>query len=422
MTDADPDFFGDPGVVQDPTTYFNRMRSQCPVMQETHHHSVMVTGYDEVTNVLGRKDGTFSNCVSVAGPIPALPFKAQGDDIREQLDAHRAELPWSAHLVCFDGEKHAAHRALVNALLTYTRLRQNEEYLRDLADRMIDRFIDRGRCNVVPDFAHATTTYAISDLMGIPEEHRAELLELIGSPPTSIEGDPAHKIGPDPLVFLEQRFVNYIRERRERPGTDLMSELASSRFRDGSIPDTAELARLARFLFGAGQDTTSRLIAMAILILAENPELQQRLRNERHRIADFLEEVLRYDGPVKVVFRLAVTSTTIGEVKVPAGTVVTVGLLGANHDPKHFEQPEEFNIDRPRLRDNMSFSRGAHACPGAPLARMEARIAIDRLLERLADIRLSERHHGPADARRYRFEPTYSFRSLSDLHIEFTRA
>lgn len=422
MDDKFPDFFSDPKIVADPTAFFNELRSKCPVMHEPHHGSLMVTSYDAAMEVLTRQDGTFSSCVSTAGPIPPLPFKPDGDDIREQLDAHRQELPWSAHLVCFDGEKHATHRALLTRLLTNTRIKQNEEYLNNLVDRLIDKFVGQGRCNVVTDFAHATTTYAISDLMGIPEHHRAELLKLIGAPPTSIEGDPAHKVGPDPLTFLEERFTGYIQERQANPGTDLMSDLANCRFRDGSLPSVDMLARLARFTFAAGQDTTSRLIAMAVLVLAENPELQQRLRRERNRIPDFLEETLRFDGPVNVIFRLAQMSTTVGDVAVPAGTIVTVGLRAGNHDPVHFEKPEEFNIDRPKLRDNLAFSRGAHGCPGAPLARLEARVAIDRLLDRLADIRISAEHHGPVDARKYRYEPTYSFHSLSDLHIEFTPA
>lgn len=422
MESLERDFFADPSVVDDPAPYFDQLRARCPVAREPHHNSMMVTGYDAVMEVLNSKDGTFSNCVSVAGPIPPLPFEPSGDDIREQLDACRDQLPWADHLVAFDGQKHVAHRTLLTQLLTYQRLKQNEEYLGQLADRMIDRFIERGSCNIVPEFAHATTTYAISDLMGIPEDHRAELLELIGASPSQIEGDAAHKIGPDPLSFLEERFVSYIEERREAPGTDLMSELAQSRFKDGSVPSIAELARLARFLFGAGQDTTSRLIAMAVLILAENPELQSLLRQDRSRIADFLEETLRYDGPVKVAFRLAQTSTTVAGTPVPAGTVLTVSLLGANHDPAHFENPKAFDMERPKLRDNVAFSRGVHACPGAPLARMESRIAIDRLLDRTTDIRISDEHHGPPDDRRYRFEKTYAFRSLADLHVEFTAA
>lgn len=420
MTETLPDFFSDRTVIDDPRSYFDRMRSQCPVAKEPYHGTVMVTGFDAVTEVLNRRDDTFSSAVSVIGPIPPLPFEPQGDDISGQIEAHRNALPWSAHLVSFDGAHHAEYRALVVSLLNFRRIKQNEEYLYRLVDRLIDRFIGRGCCNVVPDFAHATTTYAICDLLGIPEAHRAELLELIGAPPSQLAGDAPHKVGPDPLVFLKPRFDEYLRERRENPGTDLMSDLANARRADGSLHDFDMVSNLARFVFGAGQDTTSRLIAMATRVLGEQPDLQRRLRKEPARITDLLEEVLRYDPPVKVVYRLARKSTKIGGVDVPAGTIVTACLTAANNDPSRFEKADEFNIDRPRLREHMAFSRGAHGCVGAPLGRLEARVAIERLLSRTAEIRISEKHHGPPNARVYRFEPTYSFRNLSDLHIELT--
>lgn len=421
MSDAEPDFYTDPKTITDPRSYFDLMRAKCPAAKERYRGTLMVTGYDEIMEVVGKKDATFSSAPSVVGPIPPLPFEPHGDDIRAQLDAYRDRLPWAAHLVCFDGKKHADHRTLLTNLLTYKRLKQNEEYLADLADRLIDGFIEKGHCNVVPEYGHATTTYAISDLMGIPVEDRAALLEQIGTP-SQLDGDTGHMVGPDPLIFLKERFDGYIRERLENPGTDLMSELAGSRFKDGSAPDLEALSLLARFLFGAGQDTTSHLISMAIRILGDNPELQQRLRLEPGRIPDFLEEVLRYDGPVKMAYRLAQCSTAVGGVDVPAGTIVALSLAGASNDPRHFENPEEFNIDRARLRDHMGFSKGVHSCLGAPLARLEARVAIARILGRLADIRISEVNHGPPGARRYRYHPTYTFRSLSDLHVEFTAA
>jgi cytochrome P450 len=418
--DSHTDYFSDPAVIDDPHSFFDSMRSQGPVQREPYHGAIMVTGYDEVFDIL-RQKGAFSSCVSVVGPIPPLPFAAGGDDIREQLEVHRESLPWAAHLVSFDGPKHTAHRALLTRLLTPRRLRENRDYLAALADTVIDRFIDSGRCEVHSQFAHATSTFAISDLMGIPEGDRGELLQLLGAPPSQIGGDAQHKLGPDPLVFLEQRFLGYLRERQRHPGTDLMSELVQSRFADGSEPDVVALAQLARFLFGAGQDTTARLMSMSILIMAEAPELQQRLRREPDRIPDFLEEVLRFDSPTKVIYRLALRRTKVGNVDVPAGSVLALCLTSANRDPKHFENPDSFDIDRPKVRDHLSFSVGIHACLGAPLARLEARTAIERVLDRLENIRLSDTHHGPSGNRRFNFEPTYSFRSLSDLHVDFTR-
>ncbi|RZI75917.1 MAG: cytochrome P450 [Pseudomonas sp.] len=419
MTVSVPDFFSDPTVIADSRSYFDLVRSQAPILREAYQNTLMVTGFDAVVEILNDKAGIFSNACSVVGPIPGLPFTPEGSDIRAQVEAHRSAMPWSEHLVCMDGKRHQELRMLMGSLLTYKRLKQNEEYLYSLADRLIDGFIDKCRCAVVPDYAHATTTYAISDLMGIPEGDRALLLELIGAPPSQVDGDAVHKVGPDPLIFMKPRFDEYLRDRLETPRGDLMSDLVNATLKDGSKPDFDVVSGLARFLFGAGQDTTSRLIAMAILILGEEPELQHRLRDEPGRIPDFIEEVLRYDAPVKVAYRLALADTTVGGTDVPAGTILTVCYNAASNDPAHFENPERFDIDRPNVRDHMGFGRGFHGCLGAPLGRMESRIAIERLLARVTDIRISEDHHGPAGGRLYRFEPTYTFRSLAELHIEF---
>ncbi|GGC16330.1 cytochrome P450 [Novosphingobium endophyticum] len=422
MTSPTPDFFSDPGVIADSRSYFELMRARGPVTPEAFQNTLMVTGFDAALEVLNDKTGVFSNACSVVGPIPGLPFAPEGSDIRDQLERHRGELPWADHLVCMDGKRHQEHRMLLGGLLTYKRLKQNEDYLRGLADRLIDGFIGKARCEVMPEYAHATTTYAISDLMGIPEDDRAELLELIGAPPSQIDGDAVHKIGPDPLISMKPRFDEYLRDRLERPRGDLMSDLVHATFKDGLRPEFDAVSALARFLFGAGQDTTSRLIAMAVLILAEDPVLQQRLRDEPRRISDFVEEVLRYDAPVKVAYRLALADTEVAGVAVTAGTILTVCYNAASNDSAHFEHPERFDIDRPNLRDHMGFGRGFHGCLGAPLGRMEARIAIERLLARANNIRISDEHHGPAENRHYRFEPTYTFRSLAELHIEFEPA
>jgi cytochrome P450 len=422
MTGPEPDFFSDPAVIADPKGYFAAMRAKCPVLREAHQGSLMVTGYDAVKDVLDRRDDTFSTCVNVLGPVQGLPFVPEGDDIRDAVEAHRGEMPWSAHLTAHDGPRHLAHRQLLTDLLTWKRLKANEQYLNGLADQLIDGFIGRRQVNAARDYAHAATTYAISDIMGIPAEDRAELIALLGAPPSQLDGEAVHRVGPDPLIFLKERFDGYLRERLEQPRGDLMTELLQSHFRGGGAPDLDAVSLLARFLFGAGQDTTSRLIAMAIRQIAEDGALQALLRAQPARIADFLEEVLRHDGPVKVVYRLAQRRTRVGGVEVPAGTVLTVCLTGASNDPEHFAEPERFDVERANKRDHMAFSRGVHACLGAPLARLEARVAIERLLARTADIRISEAHHGPPGARRYSFEPTYTFRNLADLHIEFDPA
>jgi cytochrome P450 len=414
------DFFTDQAIAADPIPYFNYLRSKCPVLREPHRGVVMVTGYEEAMEIY-KQPKAFSSCVAVTGPIPPLPFEPQGEDINEQIEQHHHEFPWATHFITFDDAQHTAHRSILTRLLTQERLRKNEEYMQGLADKLIDQFVDRGRCEIVSEYGQLMATLVIADLLGVPEEDRDELVAMIGPPPAII-GDPEHKSAPDPLEYLDKRFTGYLEERRGKPGGDMMSELANSHFRDGSVPDLAALVRIATFLFVAGQDTSAKLIASAFRILGDCPHIQQRLRADRQRIPDFIEETLRLESPAKVNFRLARTRTSIGGVDLPAGTLVMIGLSAANRDPRQFHEPDQFQLERPGVRNHVAFGRGFHACPGAPLARLEARVTLERFLDRTTDIRICEEHHGPANARRYDYVPTYILHGLSALHIQFTQA
>jgi cytochrome P450 len=125
---------------------------------------------------------------------------------------------------------------------------------------------------------------------------------------------------------------------------------------------------------------------------------------------------------VKGDFRLARRTSTVAGVEIPAGSTLMVLNGAANRDPRHFECPSEFRVERENAREHLAFGRGVHSCPGGPLARLETRVSIERLLNRTSQISISEEHHGPADARRYRYMPTYILRGLTSLHLELTPA
>lgn len=416
------DFFTDPAVAADTPAYLARLRARCPVLREPFHGALMVTGYDAAMEVLGSQSHAFSSAVAVTGPIPPLPFVPEGDDISLQLAANRHAMPWTDHLATMDGPEHAANRALMTQLLTHSRLKANEDYVCGLVDRLIDRVIDRGGCEITRDFAHALSTLVIADLLGVPEGERDELIDLLGLPPTQMDGDAAHKVQSDPLQWLHDRFRGYLVERQSRPRDDFMTALVQSSYRDGSKPPIEVLTRLACFLFGAGQDTSARLVAFCFRVLGDKPDVQAQVRADPARIPEFVEEVLRMETPVKTLSRLAVQPASIGGVAVPAGAIVTVNIGGANRDPSRFPDPDRFDFARANVRDHISFSRGSHACIGAPLARMEVRRALEGFLARTSDIRISEAHHGPAGARRYAYEPTYLLSGLQALHVEWDRA
>jgi len=180
--------------------------------------------------------------------------------------------------------------------------------------------------------------------------------------------------------------------------------------------------RVAANLFSAGQETTVRLLSFALKVLAERPEIQRRLREDRSLVPNFIEEALRMESPVKGDFRLARVPATVGGVDLPAGTTVMLLNGAANRDPRRFADPGRFDLARANARHHLAFGRGIHTCPGAPLARAEARVAIERILDCTAGIKIAERVHGPAHDRRYRYLPTFILRGLTRLYLEFTLA
>jgi cytochrome P450 len=183
-----------------------------------------------------------------------------------------------------------------------------------------------------------------------------------------------------------------------------------------------DVVNVAAMLFGAGQGTIAHLLATSVRMLSEHPELQHQLRDEQDLIPDFVEEALRYDGPIKNSFRLVRRDTVINGAPVPAGTFVMLANAAMNRDPRRYDDPNAFKLGRPHVRTHLAFGRGAHTCPGASLARAEARISLERILHRLKNIRISDSQHGPAHARKFEYEPTYILRGLSKLHLEFDPA
>ena len=389
---------------------------------EPHHGVAMVTGHEEALTVL-HDTATFSSCNSVSGPFPGFPVPLDRDDVSELIELHRDELPMHDQLPVFDPPKHTDHRYLLMRLITPKRLRENEEFMWRLADRQLDQFIDKGRCEFVTEYAGPFALLVIADLLGIPEASHDWLREQFESGVTgSLGSTHGDELAHSPLGFLYDMFTEYVEDRRREPRDDVLTGLATATFPDGSLPEVIDVVRVAANLFAAGQETTVRLLAASMQALAEDPELQEKLRANREGVPNFVEEMLRFESPVKGSFRLSRVPTTVGGVDLAAGTTVMVLTGAANRDPRKFERPDEMIPDRPNARHHITFGHGIHVCPGAPLARSEGRVSLERILDRMGDIRISEERHGPPDARRYKYVPTYILRGLGRLHLEFTPA
>jgi cytochrome P450 family 150 subfamily A5 len=394
------DFFRGSELIADPYPYYESLRQQCPVTREEHHGVTMVTGWDEACAVLNDAE-TWSSCISVTGPFPGFPVPIEGDDITDLIEEHRDELPFSDQLPTLDPPTHTNHRALLMRLITPKRLKENEDAMWALADRALDEFLAPGEGEFIRGFASPFTLLVIADLLGVPLEDRDKFVKGIRQHAGGgIGGTGKEALAHSPLEFLYGLFSDYVRDRRREPRDDVLTGLATATYPDGSIPEVEDVARVASNVFSAGQETTVRLLGAALQTIGERPDIQAQLRKDRmNRV------------PVNV-----------GGVDLPAGTTVMVVQAAANRDPRRFEDPTTFDPARKNARQHISFGRGIHSCPGAPLARAETRVAIERLLDRTSDIRINECIHGPANDRRFQYVPTYILRGLTELHLEFTPA
>ncbi|WP_428312871.1 cytochrome P450 [Hydrocarboniphaga sp.] len=418
------DFFRSDRFVNDPYPYFDYLREQSPVTREPHQGIFMVTGYDEALEIYN-DPGRFSSCMSTTGPFAGCPIPLKGhenEDISALIEAWRDKTPFFDQLPTMDPPVHTNHRALLMALITPKRLKENEDFMWKLADQQIDTFIAKGECEIMAAFAQPFAVLAVSDLLGVPAEDRIKFRQQLirqERESATIGGTEDREAHHSPLEWLYSTFSAYIEDRRLNPKGDVLSGLAKATFPDKSVPTPLDVARIAANLFAAGQETTVRLLSYAFQIVGDRPDIQKRLRADRSLIPNFVEECLRIEGPVKGDFRLAKKPTQVGGVDIPAGSFLYIANSAANRDTRKFENPGEFQINRENANLHVAFGRGRHACPGAPLARAEAVVSLNRTFDRTADIRISEKIHGPAGARRYGYLPTFILRGLTHLNLEF---
>ena len=412
------DFFTDEALVPDPYPYFDHLRAKCPVTPATAFNVLAVTGYEAALSVY--KNPAFSSINSVAGPFSGMPITpGESDDVSDLIEQHGANVPMAEHITSQDPPLHTRTRSLMNTLITPKRLKENEDFMWRLADQQLDTFLAKGECEFLADYAKPFSLLVIADLLGVPPADHEDFKAVFANETVGELGKDAPTSSHNPLEWLNERFYRYLDERRRAPREDVLTGLALAKYEDGSTPDLADVVNLSTFLFAAGSETTTKLVSSAVRFIGDNPGFEEMLRADRSKIAAFCEETLRMESPVKAHFRMARTTTTIGDVEVPAGTTVMLLPGACNRDPEKFEDPYEFRADRPNVREHIAFIRGAHSCPGAPLARAEGRISLNRILDRMTDIRISEADHGPAENRHYTYEPTFIMRGLSNLHITF---
>jgi cytochrome P450 len=418
---AERDYFTDYEVLRDPYAYFSAVRDRSPIYQPPGRDYLIVTGFEEALTIL-RDHETFSAVINLQGAGMPLPFTPVGSDISDQIIENREKFVGWDLVSNMDGDRHTKLRALINTLFVPSRLKASEEFIHRYCDEMVDQAVANGKVELMREIATPFVTMVVADLLGVPMEDRKIFMDAIAAapPPGSLDGkvtgDPAHS----PFTVMAKYFWGYIADRRANPQDDILTEFAFAKYNDGSTPEAHDLVQLGMFLFGAGQDTSAKLLGNALKYLVAQPDLQDRLRADPKLIPDFLEEVLRIEGSAKQIGRLARKDATVAGVDIPAGTKILIALSGANRDPRRWEDPNELKLGRSKIAEHVGFGRGKHVCAGAPLARAEVRIIMEKLLSSTAKIDIDRDRH-PGGVADLVYDESFIIHGITALHLKLTQ-
>jgi cytochrome P450 len=314
-----------------------------------------------------------------------------------------------------DPPHHKAKRDLAFQPLKPGRLKAYEPRIRGFADQLIDDFAARGEADLIADFGDKLPILVISDILGLPDsDHawirawgRAETSGLTWMPKDFQERQKvtASKMGD----YLTDKLL----ARVDDPRDDVLSEMVQAQIRRDGEFNLDDVRGQAGAVLAGGVLTTAHSIGSTMLLLLGHPEELARVKAGFGRLETTINEAIRVESPIQWVPRVAAEDHEVGGTLIPKGSYVLIMWASANRDPAFWDEPEKFDPDRPKLKNHVAFGYGIHFCLGAPLARLESRVAIEQMLTRLPDIRL-------ADDNDYRHIGSPSFRGLQRLNVAFT--
>jgi cytochrome P450 len=303
----------------------------------------------------------------------------------EQRPAIGASL--TAHMLNADPPDHTRLRALVGRAFTSRRVELLRPHIEQLTDELLDAMAAREQADLMGDFAVPLTIGVICELLGVPPAERDHV--------RSAWERQAELLSPEAAEELAEEQADYLRGllevKRRDPADDVFSALVQAADETGDL-SAVELIAMAHLLLMAGFETTMNMIGNAVVTLLVHPEQAASLRANPDLLPNALEELVRYDSAVRAsMLRFTVEDVDLGDVTIPAGEYVLVSNLTANHDPERFDDPDRLDLTR-KADGHLGYGHGVHYCVGAPLARLEARVAIGKLLARFPDLRLAVPH------------------------------
>lgn len=373
-----------PGFVADPYPYYERLRDHAPVHYLPDVDLWVLSRYEDVVAAL-RDPTTFSSDRrALSQDLRSSPFNPTMR-IPRWLAALTARMP-SRVLLTSDPPEHTVLRRKISRAFTPRMISEWEPRILDLAERFVAELganDPAGRADLVDDLASPLPTIVIAEMLGIPSHRHAAFKRWSDDLVGGLLGGGGRLRTSVSAVQVGTYFAHVVRQRRAEPGDDLVSRLVA-----GDPQDALTLREVITFcvlLLVAGNETTTNLIANAALALIAHPDVAQRLHADPSLADRVVEETLRYDNPAQALLRATTTEITIGQTTAPARSRVLLLIGSANRDPRHIAEPNEFRLDR-ESADHLGFGTGIHHCIGAPLARLEARVALETLFTRLHSI------------------------------------
>lgn len=411
----------DQDQVRCPFPLFDDIRQQQPVYFSPALGAWVITTYDDCLSVL--HDPVSWSTRMHTGPRPLnsmfgdrMAELAANPETAELVAESTNLLNRGPVLASADPPVHVRQRKLVNSAFRPRRLQALEPMVHDLAHRLIDSFASRGTVAFVEEYAVGLPMTIIAYALGVDDADLVtfkrwsdDMVMPVGNQHPSVD---------QVRGYLESHrdfsayFTAKIAERQATPTDDLVSDVANAEI-DGDRLELREQLSIISQLLTAGNETTTKLISALAMYLAEDAELQSRVRADRSAVPLLVEEVLRLEAPVGGLFRMATTDIVVGGTTIPKGDHVWVLYSSANRDEARFACPADLDIDRADLKDHIGFGHGQHYCLGAGLARMEAIVGINAVLDRMDNIAL-------APDNTFAYEDSYLLRGLKELHLTFS--
>ncbi len=393
-----------PEIRANPYPFYAQLRSQDPVHWDEAMGFWVLTRYDDVATAFN--DPRFSRAQGLMGGFKRLP-EAEQRIAEPVYHAYAQSMPYT------DPPYHTRLRALVNKAFTPRVVERMRPYIQQVVDDLLDAVEVKGRMDVIRDLAYPLPLAVIAAMLGFPIEERQQLkkwsddsfavLGIIRHSPELMEGAARS------MAELSNYITALSQSRRLQPQEDLLTALVTV-VDEGERLTQDELIANVSVLLAAGHETTSNLIGNGVLAFLRHPDQLQKLGDDPALADSAVEEVMRYDNAVQIVYRSAIEEVELGGKRIGPGQLVNMILGAADRDPEHFSKPDQFDITRDEGK-HVGFGLGIHFCIGAPLARLEVQMAFTTLLRRFPNLRLD------MEALEWHEHPT--FRGVKSLPVAF---